>query len=543
MPLFRRSQNRNFTAAATPFKVKDPLAALLIAQTRQTWQTLAYAYYSTVGELHYSARFVGNSMSRMKLCAATKPETDEDDPEIVESGPVFDAVRALRSPRGGQAGLVRAMAMNLFIAGETYLVGTEGGDGRQQWDACSINELIFMGTDAYRRQAPALPPLLIDSNALVIRVWNEHPEFSLLADSSLRSCMDECEKLLLLSRADKAVARSRFAGSGILFMPAEIMPPATRNAQDPERENPFMQKLTEAMMSSLIDETDTSSVVPLLVVGPADYGDKIKYITFDRPLNARSAALKQESIVRIATALDLPPEVLTGKAGMNDWSAFAINEDTVRSHLMPGIELICDALTEGYLQPALKQAGVDDWDNYIVWYDAANLTQNPDRSDKAQAVYDRGGLSLEALRRENGFSEEDKPSDKEYKMWVGVQLKDEAAATGGTPETPGALQADQQDHEINLQKMSQSHEQALAKTNADAQVKAAAAAPPPVPGAPPPGAPPAPGATPTAPATPGAKAVGVKSTPKAPGTKPVAATEKAPAKAQAARKKTPPGKA
>jgi hypothetical protein len=197
-----------------------------------------------------------------------------------------------------------------------------------------------------------------------------------------------------------------------------------------------MQKLTEAIMSSIIDETDASSVVPFLIVGPAEYGDKIRYLTFDRPLNARSAALKQESIVRIATALDLPPEILTGKGDINHWTSWSISQETVQSHLTPLIELICDALTAGYLQPALRNAQFPDWDQYIVWYDASNLSQAPDRSEKAQAVYDRGGLSWEALRREHGFSEHDAPSEEEYNQWVGIQVKDESSARGGPPVAP-----------------------------------------------------------------------------------------------------------
>lgn len=449
--LLDRGTATSLTAAATQFKVKDPLAALLVAQTRQVWQTMAYAYYSTVGEIHYAARFVGNCVSRVRLVAARKPsldvsnpQNDGDAPTLLTGGDIAVAVRNLKSPRGGQAGLLRMMAINLFLAGECFLIGTEGTDGMQQWDSCSINELVFLGTDAYRRQAPALPPLLIDSNALVIRVWSEHPEFSLLADSSIRSCMDECEKLLLLSRQDRSLVRSRFAGNGILFVPAELMPPAVRDSENPTEDNPFMQKLTEALMSSLIDELDTSSLVPILLSGPAEYGKAIQYITFDRPVNARAAAMRQESIGRIATAVDLPSEILTGKADLNHWTAWQINEDTVRAHLQPLIELICDALTMGYLQPALKNAGYEDWNQYVVWYDSSNLTQAPDRSEKAQAVFDRGGLSKVALRRENGFNEADAPSQDEYYEWVGVQLQDESAARGGPmqPKTaPGGAAA------------------------------------------------------------------------------------------------------
>jgi hypothetical protein len=58
---------------------------------------------------------------------------------------------------------------------------------------------------------------------------------------------------------------------------------------------------------------------------------------------------------------------------------------------------------------------VEDWAQWVVWYDMSELTLRPDRSDDAVALYDRLEINGAALRRETGFDESDKPTDDELK--------------------------------------------------------------------------------------------------------------------------------
>jgi hypothetical protein len=81
----------------------------------------------------------------------------------------------------------------------------------------------------------------------------------------------------------------------------------------------------------------------------------------------------------------------------------------------------------------------------VVWYDMSELTQRPDRSDDAVLLYDRQELSGDALRRETGFDEADKPTgadllDQALKLVLRT-LPDAALTalrelTGATLETP-----------------------------------------------------------------------------------------------------------
>jgi hypothetical protein len=98
-------------------------------------------------------------------------------------------------------------------------------------------------------------------------------------------------------------------------------------------------------------------------------------------------------------------------------SAWLIDEQGVKIHVSPTVELVCDALTTGYLTPRLL-ADDEDPDEWLVWYDASNLILRPDRSQDATDTYDRLELSGEALRREHGFDESDKPNDDELRTII-----------------------------------------------------------------------------------------------------------------------------
>jgi hypothetical protein len=115
----------------------------------------------------------------------------------------------------------------------------------------------------------------------------------------------------------------------------------------------------------------------------------------------------------------MPPEVLTGMAGMNHWGAWQVEETAITLHIEPMAEIICHALTIGYLRPALRAAGFgEEADQFMVWYDTTDLTTSPDRSEDATAAYDRREISGAAYRREIGMSEEDKPSDTELRTRI-----------------------------------------------------------------------------------------------------------------------------
>jgi len=253
----------------------------------------------------------------------------------------------------------------------------------------------------------------------VVQIWHPDRRFAWRPDSPTKSVLKDLREIELITDHIQAGMVSRLAGAGILFIPDEIVFPGSGKAKDDE--DPFVVDLMDMMMTPLRDRGNASAVVPLVVKVPGEYVDKIKHITLQVPLDERSLEQRDSALRRLAVSLDIPAEVLTGMGDVNHWGQWQIEETAVKLHIEPMMQAIAYGLTVGYLQPALQALGVDDPD-LIVWYDASKLHTRPDLSDDAKALYDRGEVSGEALRRETGFSEADKPEPPELSEWAWKQL-------------------------------------------------------------------------------------------------------------------------
>lgn len=435
-----RLPTSSLIAAGTQLRVASYDEATRLQLSRQHWTERAWSYYENVGEVRYAANFLANSLGRLRLVAAKTPPISEDpyaDPVEVPDGPVAEAVSRLRDPRGGQRALLRALGLNLFITGETFLLGTTVNE-TEVWEVLSSSEIdVRTGYNQFfRRPLPNVAPEPLPDSALVIRVWKEHPRWSMLADSAMRTVLDQCETLLLLTRMERAAARSRFAGSGILFVPNELLPSGSRGESD----SAFYQNLMESMIAPIKDETHPSSVVPILLTGAAEYGKAIQHITMERDLDGASlVALKDDAVKRLAAAFDMPSEVLTGNQDLNHWGMAVVREETFAAHIQPFAEMVVDSLTVAYLHPALQRAGVKDWQDYHVWFDASKLIQKADKLESAVQLHDRFAISDETLRHSGGFSDSDAPDKDEYAKRIGIKMVNpKMAVTGELPPDPPA---------------------------------------------------------------------------------------------------------
>ena len=75
------------------------------------------------------------------------------------------------------------------------------------------------------------------------------------------------------------------------------------------------------------------------------------------------------------------------------------------------LDLIGNALSVGYLQP-ITDSPLD-----VVAFDTSAIRLRPNRSTEALELYDRGQLNGDTLRRETGFSPDDKPAEPELQNW------------------------------------------------------------------------------------------------------------------------------
>jgi hypothetical protein len=451
---------RSLTAAGVRIKSKD---ADLVRRLIQPWHSRAYAYYDLLGEIKYAAQFYSRALSQLELYAAEKDENG--DLIRTENPQVVDMLDRVQDPGGGRAAMLASYGRIMFLTGEAYLLCTQDTENDvEQWEMLSTDELRVTGANTIvRYKAPSLIAEDIkepadddwepmgDNEGIVYRIWKRHPRYSQLSDSTMQGVLDLCEELVLLTQAVRARARSRLAGPGVLFMADSFSPPPVdMNAPDDDvNEDPFLAAFTEAAMTPIEDEGSASAVVPLIIRGPLEAVEKgVKHVQIIDPTQLYpETGLRYETIKRIAIGLDMPPEILMGLQDSNHWTAWQIDEQTWKGHLQPVAQQLVDDLTAAFFRPSLKAAGITDWGNYSIAFDATAIINHPDRTKDAKDLYDRIAIGKEALRDAAGFDEDDAPSEEERAEMIGIKTHDSSLAwfgapkitTGGVEEAPGQL--------------------------------------------------------------------------------------------------------
>lgn len=439
----------------------------------QKWQDEAWQVYDEVGELRYTANTLSNATSRAKLFAARLPLSDDEPDPIDPHADEFEeetdtpendrvaaeAVQAIGGGALGRAELLRRLAVQLFVPGDGYLVGLPPGvfddhpepDGGLEglppdvaardevslselsWHCLAVSEVSVRGNQIVLKVEDEERQVAAD-DAVLIRVWRPHPRKWWEADSPVKANLPVLRELIGLTKHVGANIDSRLAGAGLLCVPntVEVQSPAVEDPDTDHQSTPtFTQALIETMTTPIRDRDSAAAVVPLVAKLPPDAIGKVQHIQFSTPFDQAAKDLRDEAIRRLALGLDAPPEVLLGLGDTNHWSAWQIEESTVKIHVEPVLALICDALTTEFLWPVLEEARVDNARDYVVWFDTADLTLRPNRTGEAQEAYDRGELDGTALRRESGFEEHDAPEKVDRAVEIALNI------VQGSPELMG----------------------------------------------------------------------------------------------------------
>jgi cell division septation protein DedD len=180
----------------------------------------------------------------------------------------------------------------------------------------------------------------------------------------------------------------------------------------------FEDQLIDAMTTPIRDEDSASAVVPLIIRGPADLGDKIKQFKFERSFDPALAQRADRVLERILQGIDVPKDVVTGLANVKYSNAVQIDESLYKAHIEPLMLLLADAFTVVYLRPYLLANGFDktDVDRVCAWYDPSQVATRNDRAMDADNGFDRMAVSYDTWRRAHGFSEADAPSPTELAL-------------------------------------------------------------------------------------------------------------------------------
>ena len=450
------SAPRPITAAAVQIAINDKGEVERFKQRRtggsSDWQAEAWEYYDAIGEIKYAFNLVASVVSRIRLYAAAVDNPAES-PVPVHNSDVVDqrlasaaerALARLDSAYGGQAGLLRDAALNLSVSGECYLVqfpARKGSGIPESWDIRSTDELQVDSKSQYliipRRDVVtsggknAAAALKLPNTSFVGRIWRAHPRYSEEADSSMRGLLDLCAELLLLNRTFRATARSRL-NAGALYLPDGLSVAASPDPDYPyddennlspemtaeEAADEFEDQLIDAMTTPIRDEDSASAVVPLIIRGPAELGDRIKQFKFERSFDPSLAQRADRVLERILQGLDVPKDIVTGLANVKYSNALQIDEALYKAHIEPLMLIIVDALTVMYLRPALISAGFREEDvrRLCIWYDPSQVATRNDRAADADSGFDRMAVSFDTWRRAHGFATSDAPDAKEVAL-------------------------------------------------------------------------------------------------------------------------------
>lgn len=429
---------RPLTAAGQRMSGLPTEALRAISGTRQDWQSHAWGYRDAIGELRSGVQFLARAVSQVQfLPAQVNPDRDDPIPFDSDQSTIPDALKRAaeeelaRLPLGSGYSFLGVLVENLSIPGEAWLHGFYDAGDNESWrvrstdevDVTSDGRLTIKEGGGLRREVK-IGTDEEEGEEDLLRLWVPHPRYQHLADSPMRALLDVCEEIVLSGMELRAASRSRVMANGILLVPEGL---TLLNALVADRslanDNGFMAELQATLLAPIGNEGEAGAVVPAVIQGNAEDLDKIRHLKLERATSDELLDRLERCLKRLGSGMDIPPEIVSGMADVNHWTAWQIDAATFRHHIDPMTRIVADALTEGFLRPALLDRGFSRQDVFKVqvWRDAGNLTENPNRGQDAKDAFDRGALGFKSLLEALGFTESDLPTPEEMAQIVAMR--------------------------------------------------------------------------------------------------------------------------
>lgn len=389
------------------------------------WQRDAWHQYDINGDLRTIGNWIGKACSRARLYLAKVDATGRPGEEVTDPKLQIIAETMFGSP-SAKAEAQRLLGIHLFVPGESFIVAEAAENAKEdRWYVVSTSDIRREGERTITVKRPQQfgggEYTLKNGTDLLIRCWTPHPDKYDLADSSVRPGLIPLRLIEQLTKMEFAEVDSRLAGAGMLFVPEEMDFPT--QGKEKNDATGLSSALTRTMSAAMTNREDASSMVPIVVQVPGELIGQIQHITFYGELQQHLAERMDQAVNRLARTLEIEPEILTGKADMNHWSAWQVDESTISIHVTPLLSRMCDALTAGYVRAALQVLG-EDPDAYVLWYDTSMLTVEPDRQKDGLEMWDKGLISSDAVRKAGSWGEGDKPDDEEEARRIALHLVD-----------------------------------------------------------------------------------------------------------------------
>lgn len=381
-----------------------------------TWQTEAWRLYDVVGELRFIANWVGSACSRVRIYVAEVDKNGRVQQET-EKEKVAALADTLFGGPNEKAEAIRALGINLTIAGDAYIIGKSvQAKDQDEWFVLSCSELkryARTGRVTYTNYMGE-PETLDPDRDLIIRVWTPHPRRTLWADSPTRAALPMLWEIERLTRYVFAQIDSRLVSAGLFPIPKETSFPdeVDEDGNVLSGSEALTARLLKTGAAGLKGEGTAAGVVPTFVEMPIDALGKLENIQFSSTLSQQALDLRAEALRRLGLAMDIDPSILMGAGDGNHWQVWHVNAGQIKIHIEPIMQRICQALTTAYLNPALKLIKQDP-DRFVFWYDTAPLTVRPERLKDTLELYREGIASREAVIVNGDYKLSDIPNENE----------------------------------------------------------------------------------------------------------------------------------
>lgn len=477
-----RQQPDSLTAAAQRVDARNPSSfRKSMTSAADSWQDEAWRFLELVGELQYVVSWRAWAASRCRLVASALDDQGAPTGDIAEDDPNAVKVRQMVNDIGGgiqgQTKLIQRTSYLLSVVGECWIgmivrdasreQAIDGlplpvdisrpGYQTEQWYVFGKNQITALPNGIELRLPDGTKHEYNQDVDVLFRVWCEHPADPAKPVSMVWSNRVVLRKIVGADATIEAANNNRLIGNGIMFVPQEMSLPQQQQAPvavpvgEADLNNPvpfFEPNAAQALQDLLYDvavtaKRDPGSVAAQNPIIAAVPGELIKQVNWIRPgsdIPETTLKLQDADIRRLAMGLDVAPERLFGMSEGNHWSAWAIDENDIKVHVAPLVQLIAETLTQEILREKLAQEGIDPG-TYIVWYDTTALSQDPDKTDEARDAFDRGAITAAALREHLGFDDEDGYDYSTVDGWVQMALDKLAHNPANAPQLVPILEA------------------------------------------------------------------------------------------------------
>jgi hypothetical protein len=391
------------------------------------WQRDVWDFYESLGTFKYAMLWHSQTMSRVRITAGLlRPGAPI--PEPVTEGTAAELMADFFGGTQGQSEYMRSMDIQLQCPGEGYVVVRPDRTQRNEWCVKSSDELRVTSGRAQvngRRQTVDLWEVLIDEGvwetlpyeSLVFRQWNPDDRFHFRANSPARAALNDMRIISMIQKRIVAQSVSRLASNGLLLYPQEVTFPAKAGYENAE--DPFTAEWLDIAQKTIANPGSASAAIPLPIKVPREYIKDFVHMDFSNTYDEKIMEVLGFFYDRLATAMNMPKEVVSGMGDTSHWNAWSLDEQGIEVHIKPPAESMMGGVTKGYLHPAMMAAGeppiLRDGSQYVAWYDTSTMDVPADRSTAADQAFDRQAINLAAYRNAKGFAETDKPDDKQLR--------------------------------------------------------------------------------------------------------------------------------